>query len=528
VLVVLCALAALVLASSHSEAPGSLKDLRADLTDVYAFVSYETGRAAFTTLIMNILPLEAPYAGPNYGAFSDQHFYEFNIDNNGDCVEDIIIQFLYGNRLNGAGTYQSVTLDCAQVSTVQTLQAGIALNINGTQVPVPLKFVGPITAANQASLNFIEYYSVNWIIGNRATGVPYNVTNSATGSTTFNKPFDYAGEKTFGNAAAYQAYASTFQYNINIPKCATPGKMFVGQRKESFHVTLGKIFDLVNMNPVVPNIPQCDNNNDLWGFNVGSFILEVPSACLAYNATWTSIGVWSTIRTLTHAPNNTAVHIPVQQVSRLGNPLVNEVVIGLPDKDKFNGAVPSQDGANFLTYVTNPTLPAILQLLFGVTAPTNFPRQDLVIAFLLGVPGVNVVGAGGACEYLRLNTAIAPTIAGKQNALGVIAGDLAGYPNGRRPGDDVIDIALRVVMGVLCTVNIGCHPADAPVGAVPFTDGSPINAGYFDTTFPYLQTPYPGATIANQYVTGGSCTAPTWAASATSPCNSCTPAGFCM
>jgi len=526
--VLVAALVAVVLASSHSEAPGSLKNLRADLTDLYAFTSYEPGRTAFTTLVMNVLPLQAPYGGPNYFAFSDQHFYEFNIDNTGDCVEDIIFQFVYGSRFNGAGNVTLVELDCTGVSTVSQIRDSVKLNINGTMVAIPLKFFGGVSAANtQGNMNFIEYYSLTKVTGSRATGTSAAVTNAAGGSSVFLKPFDYAGEKTFGNAAAYQAYADTFQYNIVIPGCGTQGKMFVGQRADSFKVTLGRIFDLINMVPLVGSIQNCDNENDLYGYNIGSFILELPTSCIVGPSG--VIGVWSTIRTLVHSNNDTTTHIPVQQVSRLGNPLVNEVVIGLPDKDKFNGAVPSGDG-QFAAYVTNPTLPAIISLLFAGAlnggsniAPTNFPRADLVAAFLTGITGVNKIGASPTtCEYLRLNTAIAPTARANQNTLGVIAGDNAGFPNGRRPGDDVIDIALRVVMGVLCHAGLGlCVPSDAPFGTQAYTDGSPTNAAYYPAQFPYLLTPYPGATIANPYVFGAPCTPQTWPANPSNPCSTC-------
>jgi hypothetical protein len=198
-------------------------------------------------------------------------------------------------------------------------------------------------------------------------------------------------------------------------------------------------------------------------------------------------------------------------------PLVNELVIGLPDKDAWNSSVPANDSV-FLNYVTNPTLPALLNALFlapvnttlGTTfanlAPTNFPRNDLVTTFLTGFPGVNQLATVTPSEMLRLNTKVAATPAATQNPLGVLSGDLAGYPNGRRPGDDVVDISLRVVMGALCyplpigtggaATNLGlCTPAQAPVGNAAFTDGAPINALNFAQTFPYLNTPLPGSPI---------------------------------
>jgi hypothetical protein len=177
-------------------------------------------------------------------------------------------------------------------------------------------------------------------------------------------------------------------------------------------------------------------------------------------------------------------------------PLVNEVVIGLPDKDRFNASKPKDDG-QFADYVTNPTLPALLEILFGdlgVKAPTNFPRTDLVAAFLTGVDGLNKPDNVRVSEMLRLNTAIAPTPGAKQNRLGVLGGDNAGFPNGRRPGDDVVDIELRVAMGALCTLAIGgCTPADAPAGSLHYTDGAFLSSAAFANKFPYLRSPLPGS-----------------------------------
>jgi hypothetical protein len=175
------------------------------------------------------------------------------------------------------------------------------------------------------------------------------------------------------------------------------------------------------------------------------------------------------------------------QVSRLGQPLVNEVVIGLDDKDKFNASEPKDD-AQFADYVTHPTLPALIELLFGsagVKAPTTFPRTDLVEVFLTGIPNLNATTA--VAELLRLNTTTPAVPPGMQNNLGVIGGDLAGFPNGRRPGDDVVDVALRVVMGKLLSTNA------APSGQLPFTDGALVNASMFPAAFPYLNPPLPGS-----------------------------------
>ena len=187
------------------------------------------------------------------------------------------------------------------------------------------------------------------------------------------------------------------------------------------------------------------------------------------------------------------------QVSRLGMPLVNEVIIGLEDKDKFNASKPTAD-TQFLTYVTNPVLPAVVETLFpAAKAPTNFPRTDLVAAFLTGIAGVNQPKSVTPSEMLRLNTSIAPTPMAAQNPLGVAAGDNAGFPNGRRPADDVVDLSLRVAMGALCqltgagdALKVGCKPSDAPAGGLPFTDGVRKTAADFKPAFPYLNTPLPG------------------------------------
>jgi hypothetical protein len=300
--------------------------------------------------------------------------------------------------------------------------------------------------------------------------------------------------------------------------------VFVGQRDEPFAVNLGRVFDLVNIVPVdgseFPGGIQQDPANDVISdANITTIALELPAKCLAGNGNGV-IGGWTTasIREtrVASAPVDGKAEEgrgPWKQVSRLSNPLVNELVVGLPDKDGFNASEP-QDDAQFATYVTNPTLPAILDVLFRDAvnttlgtdipnlAPANLPRLDLVTAFLTGFAGVNQQAAVTPSEMVRLNTAIAATPAAAQSTFGVAGGDLAGFPNGRRPGDDVVDIALRVVMGRLChpltigggSVDLGlCTPEDAPVGTAPFTDGAPVSAADFDTAFPYLRTPLPGS-----------------------------------
>jgi len=283
--------------------------------------------------------------------------------------------------------------------------------------------------------------------------------------------------------------------------------MFVGQRAESFAVNLGPIFDLVNFDPT--SIANCTQNNALTGYNVHTIALELPISCFATSAAKGVLGVWSTVRELFH--DQSSQHVAKAQVSRLGNPLVNEVVIGLPDKAIFNAYEPTQD-AYFANYVTNPTLPSLVEIslnLIGKLAPTNFPRSDLVTIYLTGIPTINQFPTFEVCEYIRINTSITATAYGSQSNFGILGGDLAGFPNGRRPGDDVIDISLRAILGAACLTAsasaFGCTAATVtnPAAATIVGDGAPQNQYQFDVTFPYLRTPYPGADGSNKCAATG-------------------------
>jgi hypothetical protein len=344
------------------------------------------------------------------------------------------------------------------------------------------------------------------------------------GGATFEKPIDNIGSKTFPNGS-YANYANSFIYDVTIPGCAVPGKIFVGQRKEGFAVNLGTIFDLVNAPAAVITDDGLRSAvpNPISNKNVSTIAIEVDKTCLTNAAGGTVIGGWSTasVRQARVINPQGNYQVPTReggawaQVSRLGSPLVNEVVIGLPDKDKFNSSEPKDDVANFAAYVTNPTLPALIEILFSAPAPRVFPRADLLAAFLTGVTGVNAFNGSNTtpatAEMLRLNTALPATASGSQNNLGALecfqgrtatmgpsivlppalggtnaACDVAGFPNGRRPGDDVVDIALRVSMGALLSTN------DAPAAAIPFHDAVLQDDSDFDGTFPYLKTPNPG------------------------------------
>ena len=469
-------------ASSHREGPFIATQPQVDGTDFYMFRAYEPGRGAYTVMIANYLPLQDPYGGPNYFKMDPNALYEIHVANGGQATEAFTFQFRFTNTLDDN-----------------------KLSVGGKQVSIPLvqNGSGDVDVPNDPALNTHENYIINFIKGDRRTGDSQPVQNLTAGGTTFAKPVDYIGTKTISD---YHAYAMKHIYAIGIPGCGS-GRVFVGQRKDPFVVNLGETFDLVNIKyPATELNPAAEFATEdlLADANVTSIILEVPTACLTDNkgdiiGGWTTASV-PTNRTLpfSFAPglDPSVTGGGYTQVSRLGMPLVNEVVIGLKDKNKFNASQPKDDG-QFADYVTNPTLPALLEILFGgagVKAPTNFPRTDLVAAFLTGIQGLNQPSNVVPSEMVRLNTAIGPTPGPSQKRLGVLDGDNAGFPNGRRPGDDVVDIELRVAMGVLCTLNIGgCTPADAMAGGLHYTDGAFISSAFFANEFPYLRDPLKGS-----------------------------------
>lgn len=453
------------LASSHREAPLITQTPKLDGTDFYLFRSYEPGRQAFVTMIANYLPLQDAYGGPNYFTLDPNAIYDINIDNAGTALPAMTFRFRF-----------------------HTVNRGLTVNVGSKSVPVALTELAPITRVDNPTQNVVETYTVSLIsyAGGRAVETP--VTNASSNSAVFAKPVDNIGRKTIPN---YAAYAAQFTYGIRIPGCATPGRLFVGQRRESFVVNLGETFDLVNYKHPAGEQFAGSARNSLRDNNITSLEIEAPISCLR-TASDPVIAGWTSATSVVSSGGGAPV---VTQVSRLANPLVNELVIGLPDKDKFNASQPVND-PQFLTYVTNPTFPAILELLTGFKAPTAFPRTDLVAVFLTGITGVNKpANLQAPGEEMRLNTDIAPVAYGRQHRLGVIAGDAAGYPNGRRPGDDVVDITLRVAMGKLYTGSTALFgtPANAPSGEVAFTDGAYVDSGFFDNAFPYLKTPRPGS-----------------------------------
>ncbi|RVT49962.1 DUF4331 domain-containing protein [Rubrivivax albus] len=498
----LAAAATLAAASSHREAPFITTAPKVDASDFYVFRSYESGRDGYVTLIANYLPLQDAYGGPNYFSLDPNALYEIHVDHDGDAKEDLSFQFRVKNRLANDG-------------------AGVSLNIGGKPVAIPLIQAGKVSQPRDPNLQLGESFSVTLVKGGRrqATGQPLTAVDG--GSTEFAKPVDNIGTKTIPD---YAAYAARHVHEVKIPGCSRNARVFVGQRQDPFAVNLGAIFDLVNAplevitNPALINVAP----NTIDGKSVTTLALEVHTDCLLKPGSGDPvIGGWTTAslrqaRLLDGKPasghqTSEKVGGAWVQVSRLGMPLVNELVIGLKDKDRFNAAKPADDG-QFADYVTNPTLPALLEIALNIpgTAPTNFPRTDLVTTFLTGLPGVNQPMNVVASEMLRLNASIAPVPFASQNRLGIVGSllagqnDFAGFPNGRRPKDDVVDISLVAVMGGLCVANgdtnalglgADCKPSAAPLGATAFSLHDAVDQAVVPLLpgFPYLNTPRPGA-----------------------------------
>jgi hypothetical protein len=421
-------------ASSHREAPLISQDPLADNTDVYAFVSpADPGKV---TLIANFVPLEAPYGGPNFFKFDDNVLYEIHVDNTGDAVEDITFQFRFVTETRNGNTF--------------------------------LYNVGPVTTIDDPDLIVLQRYTVTRVTGGRRTS---NAT--ALASNLLTAP-NNVGRNSMPN---YPALAAQAIHSL-------PGgiRVFAGQREEGFYVDLARIFDLLQV--------QAAGIDGTAGLNVHSIAIEVPIEQLTRNGSRPTspadaaavIGVWSTasrpavsVLRPGAAAENRGDWV---QVSRLGHPLVNEVVIPRGMKDRFNASEPKDD-AQFTSFVTDPEPARLLTALFGLRVPPT-PRNDLVQVFLTGVPGLNQPPGVRAAEMLRLNVAIPPNRT-SPHRLGVVGGDLAGYPNGRRPADDTVDIALTAVSGIL-----------VPGFGVLLGDGVNGNDAPYLDAFPYLGHPFPG------------------------------------
>jgi hypothetical protein len=445
--------------SSHREAPEISKDPVADSTDLYAFVSPD--KPDTVTLIANYVPLQLPAGGPNFYEFGEDVLYQIHIDNDGDGRADISYQFRFSTTVRDPGTF--------------------------------LYNTGPISSLSDTSWNRFQTYDVAVVSGGSysvlGTGLPCPPCNIGPLSTP-----DYA-------SLAAQAVSSVGGITV-----------FAGQRAEAFYVDLGAIFDLGDLRPLaaahafgsLSSGPGVNATNNL---NVNSIAIQVPISALTISG-HPVIGVWTTAsrqkaRVYDGAQGEYVNAGPFVQVSRLGNPLVNEVLIGMGDKDRWNTLPPDED-KQFLSYVTHPGLAGLLNVLYpgafpnlaaAVTAGTA--RADLEAILLTGIPtGIinktyTTFTGPVLADMLRLNTSIPP--AGSPKILGLLAGDVAGFPNGRRPGDDVVTIELQCVAGATLPLVDSSYKVDTVVPSVTDFKPDPPAIGNPPTgSFPYLGNPYSG------------------------------------
>lgn len=455
--------------SSHREAPEISKDPVADNTDVYAFVSPD--KPDTVAIIANYIPLEEPAGGPNFFQFGDDVLYAIQIDNDGDAIPDITYEFRFHTSIQNPNTF--------------------------------LYNTGPITSLDSSNWNVRQSFSVTkrrrfTRPGNQSAASAILASNLATPPCRIG-PRSTPDYETLAAAAVH-----------DLPSGET---VFAGQRAEGFFVDLGSIFDLGTLRPfqnlhLIPSTAAAGVDGTK-GFNVHTIALQVPKTHLTRDGQDHSdptdssavIGVWATasrrkvsVRSGTQQPNTDTG--PWVQVSRLGNPLFNEVIVPIGQKDYWNTVDPSSD-QQFASYVEHPELAGLLPVLYpGVfphLAALSATRADLVAILLTGLPAGIITGfqnftGSTQADMLRLNIAIPP--ASSPNPLGILAGDLAGFPNGRRVGDDVVAIELRAVAGVTYPLIDSSFTPDAAAALVD--DGVTGPSTPFLSSFPYLGTPYEG------------------------------------
>ncbi len=451
--------------SSHREAPLIAKDPTADNTDLYAFVNRDDpatseNDANTVTIIANFIPLEEPAGGPNFHNFDDNVLYEIKIDNTGDAVEDITYQFRFTTQIQNPNTF--------------------------------LYSTGPITSLDDPDFNYRQTYTVTRVTagGSQLLNIDDKALRTAPANIGPRSTPNYA---TLANAAVYPTKrAST---------------VFAGPTDDAFFVDLGSIFDLAGLRPFNPAhlipLAKAPGVDGVGGFNTHTIALKVNRSMLGSDGDVNDIvGIYATASrqstTVLNTDGTQSRSGDWRQVSRLGNPLINEVIIPLGKKDKWNASDPKDD-AQFLAHYTTPELAGLINLLYPSlpdVATTN--RTDLVAVLLTGVNGLNFTGKTPA-DLLRLNMGIPACTAdsltdttGKCSRLGVLSGDLAGFPNGRRLTDDVTDIELRVVAqgyGPFLETNFGLpnkHPNN------DLGDGVNENDLPLRTTFPYIALPHQG------------------------------------
>lgn len=403
-------------ASSHREAPLIAADPQADNTDVYAFVSPDAPKTV--TIASNFIPFEEPAGGPNFYMFGTGVRYEVRIDNNADAHADIVYRWTFTNHTRNPDTF--------------------------------LYNTGPVTSLDDPDLNMYQTYDVQRISHGTTTTIVHNAVAVPSRVGTASMP-DYSDLRDQGIVSTGNT------------------KVFAGQADDPFFADL-RVFNLLYGG----NLSETGDDT-LQGYNVNALALQVPKAQLAKSGDAASnpiVGIWSTASR--RAPGGRWV-----QVSRLGNPLVNEVVIPSGKKDLWNASKPAND-AQFLPYVQDPEVARLIQSVYGIPAPAT-PRNDLVSVFLTGVQGLNKPPHVVPSEELRLNMSIPPCTSAC-STMGVIGGDNAGFPNGRRLSDDVIDISLQAIEGVLVGQSTGLG------------DGVNTNDESFGHSFPYLALPHSGST----------------------------------
>ena len=448
--------------SSHREAPAISKDAVADSTDLYAFVSPDD--PGTVTIIANYLPGEAPFGGPNFYEFGDDVLYRINIDNDADGKPEIVYEFRFRTEVSNKETF--------------------------------LYNVGPITSLDSATWIRKQFYSVTRVEHGKRTVLGHDLAcppcNIGPGSTS-----------------NYESLASAAIHTLG------GHTVFAGQRLDPFYVDLGSIFDLGDLRPlnnVGPlKLAATHGVDSLSQMNVQSIALKIPKTALTRDGSNPTvvakpasvIGVWTSAsrrKSVIHHGDGTSTQTgPFVQVSRLGNPLVNEAVIPMAFKDGWNAGVPAGD-KEYAKFVANPELQSLLNVLYqgafpslAALASSGKPRSDLEAVLLTGLPSGIVPGfqnntGSTLADQLRLNMAIPP--ATKPNVGGLAFGDAAGYPNGRRPSDDVVTIVLRAVAGLLYPLIDKTYKVDAAVSLV--TDGLGPDSSAYQTAFPYLGTPASG------------------------------------
>ncbi len=481
--------------SSHREAPLTSIDPTADDTDVYAYTAKndpatEQNEEKYLTVVANWIPFEDPAGGPNFYRFDDRARYYINLDNNGDGRADIRYRFKFDTEVENKNSflYAAPTVDSIDDKD---------LNIKQDYSIERLIYDHPSNGDSSSKGKSRKHRKAH---KKHKRGKHRKAHRSSSyESFTVGRDIPVApnnvGPKTIPNYDAVAAQA------IKTLKDGT--KVFAGQREDPFFVDLGTTFDALNIRKGIGD--QGGGKDDLAGYSVHSIVLQVPERRVTRDRESVSgaddkngvVGVWASTERpkLQVTDSDEKSSGDYTQVSRLGNPLVNEVVIPLGQKDRFNRTKPHDDAENFGKYVVNPELAKLMNALFGIgVQETN--RTDIVLALLQGLPGLNRhqgPHGGTPVDTLKINLGTPPSPSPNPPRLGVLAGDTAGFPNGRRLTDDVVDIELQVVEGILLD-----PPAkrDLPLG-----DGVDQNDKAFSDSFPYLAAPDSGfnATLKKQY-----------------------------